>query len=459
MKFLNNYNSITGKAFVDHNSNSLHDTAEPSLVNKTLTENSTGRYSITNVNGNYSLTVLDTGNFTVSPSPLSHYIPVPTSHSAYFSAMNQTDSLNNFAFQPNGVINDLQVTINPVGAFRPGFDAHYIIHYINVGTTSISGDVIFKPDSVLSYVSSPTTPTSVTADSVVWNISTLNPFDEGNILVTVNVSTGSALGSSVNSIARIEPVAGDAIPADNESIWPVIVTGSYDPNDILVNRETVSTTELVSPPYLDYLIRFQNTGNDTAFTVKIKNPLPVNAQLNTFEFLESSHRVQLNYSNAEQLMWFQFDNILLTDSNTNELLSHGYVRYRIKPQSTLTVGDLIENSASIFFDFNAPIYTNTAVTEIVLPTSVPGIKNSFDFSIFPNPSTGEVNISFTFKEEKEIKIELYNSLGQVVKTISQQKFISGKNQINFSTENLSRGIYHVKFSVGEDLVTRKLVKM
>jgi hypothetical protein len=93
--------------------------------------------------------------------------------------------------------------------------------------------------------------------------------------------------------------------------------------------------------------------------------------------------------------------------------------------------------------------------------SVGVIEDNFDveLSIFPNPTTGEVNISFTLKEEKEIKIELFNSLGQIVKTVSQQKFTTGKNQINFPTENLSKGIYHIKFSVGDDVVTRKLVKM
>jgi hypothetical protein len=379
-----NFNSITGKTYLDFNSNSVFDTGEPAINNHTIHESSTGRFSISALEGGYDLAVLDTGNFSVSPSPLQHYTSVPVNHLAYFSAMNQTDSLNDFAFQPNGLINDLQVTINPISAFRPGFDAHYNIHYKNIGTTSLSGTVIFKPDSVLSFVSSQTTPTSITADSIVWNIPTLNPFDEGNILLTVNVSSGAVLGSTINSLTIMEPIAGDTTPGDNIGTWDVIVTGSYDPNDILVSREAVYNYELSSPPYLDYLIRFQNTGTDTAFTVKIKNPLPVNAQLNTIEFLESSHPVQLNYNNSEQLMWFQFDNILLPDSNTNELLSHGYVRYRIKPKSTLIVGDLIENYASIFFDFNAPIITNTAVTEII-PPFTPTITPS-NLILCPNES-------------------------------------------------------------------------
>ena len=367
VKLNTSFNTIAGRTFIDLNSNFIKDTAEPDLRNHKLYELNSGIFKFSGYNGIYYLNIIDTGNFAVYPSSLQHYSYHPLQYNVYFPNLNQTDSLNDFAFQPNGTINDLQVTINPLGPFRPGFTAHYNIHYRNIGTTSISGSVVFKRDSVLSYVSSPTTPSTISSDSVVWNLPTLNPFDEGNILLTVNVSTSAVLGSTINSMAIIEPIAGDTTPLDNESTWPVTVTGSYDPNDILVSREIVYNYELLSPPYLDYLIRFQNTGTDTAFTVKIKNPLPVNAQLNSIEFINSSHPVQLNYNNDEQMLWFEFNNILLPDSNTNELLSHGFVRYRIKPKSTLVIGNLIENSASIFFDFNAPVITNTAVTEIIPP--------------------------------------------------------------------------------------------
>jgi hypothetical protein len=108
----------------------------------------------------------------------------------------------------------------------------------------------------------------------------------------------------------------------------VTVTGSFDPNDILVDRDTVLTTELPSPPYLEYIIRFQNTGTDTAFTVRVSNSITEDLDLSTYEFVEASHTVEISYNNNYRLFEFTFNNILLPDSIINEPMSHGYVRYR-----------------------------------------------------------------------------------------------------------------------------------
>jgi hypothetical protein len=69
-------------------------------------------------------------------------------------------------------------------------------------------------------------------------------------------------------------------------------------------------------------------------------------------------------------MEFKFENILLVDSNTNEPLSHGFVRYRIQPKTNFSAGDSITNFAAIYFDFNEPVITNTAKTIIILPTGI-----------------------------------------------------------------------------------------
>ena len=67
---------------------------------------------------------------------------------------------------------------------------------------------------------------------------------------------------------------------------------------------------------------------------------------------------------GNKIMW-EFTNILLPDSNVNEQASHGFVAYRVKPKNTLVIGDSIQNSASIYFDFNLPIKTNNEVTRVV----------------------------------------------------------------------------------------------
>ncbi len=453
------FNRITGKLFIDLNSNQVHDNNEHYLINHPVYDSNSGRHDFSQSGGIYSVSTLDSGTFNAHPGSLAHFSPSPAQFIDFISGFNETDSLNDFAFQPTGINNDLQITITPVSAFRPGFNASYKIHYRNIGTTVLTGTIIFYPDSGLTYINSTVIPNSISVDSIVWLTAVLNPFDEGDILVTLNINQGILIGSTLNSLVKIQPVTGDATPGNNFASWEVPVTGSFDPNDILVNRSSIETTELLSPPFLDYIIRFQNTGNDTAFTVIVNNPLPDKADLLTFEFVESSHPVSINFPNQNNLLWFTFNNILLPDSSTDELNSHGYLRYRIKPISSLVAGDSILNNANIYFDFNNPVVTNTAFTNIILPVSLFEAKSEFEFTISPNPATTESTLSFHLTHSKRIFVELFNSLGMKVLTIGTNVLPPGINEIKLPLTDLQEGIYQLRISSEKQACSGILVKL
>ncbi|HQW17736.1 MAG: T9SS type A sorting domain-containing protein [Bacteroidota bacterium] len=452
VKLTDKFNLINGKLFVDANSNTVQDAGEISFSNRIVTEQNTGRFTFSQQDGKYTIAVFDTGNFTVSGAPLNYYNSVPIVHTAYFNSIQQIDSLNDFAFQPNGVLNDVCINLTPLGNFRSGLFANYYISYINNGTTTLSPTVIFFPDANVSFTSANVTPTSVTTDSVVWNIGALAPFQSGSIVVTVNVHTGLPIGSLINSSVRIEPVAGDANPGCNYSSWEVFTTGSFDPNDILVSRDTLFTTEIPNPPYLDYIIRFQNTGNDTAFNVKILNPLDTNKlQLNTLEYVASSHPVNMNFIYHERNMEFKFDNILLPDSNVNEPLSHGFIHYRIKPKTSLILTDTIKNTAAIYFDFNDPVITNTATTHVVLPTGIASYQSAENIQLFPNPAQSELNIQQIAAVEK---IQVIDVLGKIV----FEKKIKSQQNLKINISQFQNGVYFVKAYSAHDVVVKKFVK-
>ena len=261
------------------------------------------------------------------------------------------EKTEDFAFQPTGTVNDLHVSVTAINAFRPGFRGKYSIHYKNFGTTTLTPSFIFHPDTAAAFDSSSVIPDIISPDSVAWNLQSLSPFEEGTILVWVNISSALVFGDTISSFASVEPDSGDSFPSDNIDTLYTRITGSFDPNDILVDRVNIFTTEL-STIYLEYTIRFQNTGNDTAFTVKINNPVSDKVDPASFVFLESSHPVNVNYISQDNTFRFQFDNLLLPDSNINEAGSHGFLKYRIKPEATLLAGELITSKAYIYFDFN-----------------------------------------------------------------------------------------------------------
>jgi len=440
VKLTDKYNLITGKLFADLNANGIQDNGEPVLPNQKIVEQNTGRFSFANQDGKYFLSVLDSGNFTVSALPFTWYYPSPLNQSAIFTSINQTDSLNDFAYPPSVVVEDVFVKITPLGNFRSGFTANYQISYSNKGTTNIAPTIIFYPDTNVNFQSSTLIPTSVYPDSIIWNLPAISPFQTGSFIVTVNVDLGLPIGTLINSVVYIQPLSTDDDPTNNNSNWEVFTTGSFDPNDIIVNKTKLTTNELSTAPWLDYIIRFQNTGNDTAFTVKILNPIDTNKlDISTIEFVNASHPVNLSWINYQRNMEFKFDNILLVDSNMNEPLSHGFVQYRIKPKTSLLVGDIIKNQAAIYFDFNEPVITNFAETIIILPTGLSSASSTNKLIVFPNPTESKINIQGIPLTNGKATVSILDIYG---KQILEQTINDTSTEIEIS--KLASGLYLIQ---------------
>jgi uncharacterized repeat protein (TIGR01451 family) len=220
--------------------------------------------------------------------------------------------------------------------------------------------------------------------------------------------------------------------------------GAYDPNDKQAFPKGYGVSHFVEANTdIEYHIRFQNTGTDTAFTVVVLDTLSQHLDAASVRPGASSHDYDFALLDGNVLR-FKFDNILLPDSNVNEAASHGFVKFRIPQKADNPDGTLIENSAAIYFDFNEPIITNTTFHTIgdhfVL------VKNDEPaagvLKVYPNPSIGTVVFELP-ETMQQGRFELTNNLGQMLRN----ERISG-NQYRFERGLLSAGIYFYKISDG-----------
>jgi len=452
------YNIIKGEIFADLNSNNNNDTGEPVVSFHKTTELTSGNFTFSNSEGKYGLAVGDSGSYLIQPDPLPYYNASPSSRIVPFNGLFLTSAQNDFAMQPLGTVNDLCVHITPAAPFRSGFNASYIVDYSNEGNTTLNPTIVFYPDNDLSYLSASLNPVSITNDSIVFTVGSLAPLTSGQLIITLSISQGLPIGTLINSGAMILPVAGDANPNCNLHYWEVLTTGSFDPNDILVNRHIIYDTEMASPPLLEYIIRFQNTGNDTAFFVRLDNYFPSNLDLTTLQIVNSSHSCDIHYQAYDSTLYFHFNNILLPDSNINEPMSHGYVKYRVRPLNSLNTGDTIGNRANIYFDYNAPVATNTAITEIVQFNSIEAVSDIEHFSIYPNPAKETLRITYEIKRTSEVEIQLLNLLGETLNTINQ-KSDPGQQFSLLPVGHLPKGTYIIQVSIGGKSMFRKLIIM
>jgi len=424
---------IGGTVFNDLNGNGLQDGGEGSFSNG-VAEAQPGNYlSGVDINGNYSIPV-DTGMYTVQgQSVLYHTITTPP-HVVTITP-GQIDSLNHIGYQAIPGIYDLVVDVH-AGVTRPGFDNNVFLQVHNIGTEPTTANIDLDFDVDQTFVSSSVTPASQTGTNVNWSLP-MNPGDTWNVTVTLNTPVSVPLGEPISHQFAALPAMPDTTMGDNVATWSDIVIGSYDPNDKTASVDTISPTQVINGEWIEYVIRFQNTGTFLAENVRITDTLSSDLLGGTFEYISSSHDNEWYLSNS--VLVFQFDNIQLPDSNANEPDSHGFVKFRMKPSQSLQAGDVVENIANIFFDFNEPVITDPSVVVVDVLSGVPEL-NANELQTYPNPTTGLLYVQSKQAMERVMLMQLDGRLIRVERANRQG------HQLDVS--NLKQGVYLIQIETG-----------
>jgi|GEM_PF-5034542 len=231
-------------------------------------------------------------------------------------------------------------------------------------------------------------------------------------------------------------------------IFSDLVLCSYDPNDKLVNPNREDNA-IYEGEGLDYVIRFQNTGNAPAYVVEVLDTIESKLSLSTLRVLDSSHPdiLTTTIDSDKRIVSFLFSDIFLPDSLSNPEGSQGYISFSIQPEDDFAFGEEINNSASIYFDFNPPILTNTTRSILTMPLNTSGVVDNVN--IYPNPTTQ----TLYFDEVIDGSYEIIDIQGRVL----DSNLIEG-SQIDIS--RLLPSIYFVKIKErNKPISTHRFVKM
>ena len=432
---------ITGRIFHDLNVNGVHDANEPAFTDGGLVTSGTGNVASTMMNqfGRYAI-VVGTGSFSSSfrPNNQSYFAVQPAAHPTQFTTLGQVDTVD-FAVQFNAGHPDVQAVLISKNIFRPGMNAFYEVIVRNIGTDTVSGSVSLVPDSRMQYLTSAPLHDYSSNDSIFWNYVQLPPLQVKKYLVKFLLATPPVItfGDRVKSHVSIYSANGDENPFNNfvdaiDTIW-----GSFDPNDMWVDKEKLLVSELRDSTYLQYRIRFQNTGNDTAFNVVVYDTLEENFNRGSLQMTDISHTWEMTRWGNDILEW-RFSNILLPDSNIDEPGSHGHILFDVLANEHLVPGETVSNAAAIVFDFNVPVLTNTVTTSIVQPVGFEHLEiTQMEFDIHPNPASDVLQIAVDENlSSLPLQLLLLGIDGQVMKSIP----VNSCN-ISFELDQLADGVY------------------
>jgi uncharacterized repeat protein (TIGR01451 family) len=449
---------FTLSAFVDANGNNTRDEGEALFPYGDLnySVNSSNEVALSNDSGSYYIFDENENN-----SYDFEYI-IDDTFTDYFSLENPSiqnqfitqGEITNFDIPIDIItpLTNISIHITPTNSPNPGFDTEQLITIKNLGTSQIdTGTISYTFDPNTTFVSSSDPNTTQLDNTLTISFTDLAPFETRNIYIVLNTNAPPEVNiddvlmfSASVDIGDLE----DVYPEDNSSQLELVVIGSFDPNDKLESHGgSISYPNFTTDDYLYYTIRFQNTGTASAQNVEIKDFLTDEHDASSLVMLSASHEYQLKIDNQD-LEW-EFRNINLPDSTNDEPNSHGFVSFKIKPTIGFDINTIFENTAEIYFDFNLPIITNTAITTFKSRLSINELENEI-VRFYPNPTKGDV---FITSKQLLKHIEITNMLGQTLlsKTL---------NTLNTSIDmsSFDNGNYFISLQTDNGKVTKPIVK-
>jgi len=422
---------------VDNNGCDINDFTYP-YVRLNYSSNFGSGSFFTDSSGNYSISV-PSPDITIIPE-LSNF-PLYTSQETSYGVNvidTNTPFIQDICIIPNGVLNDLEISFVPLNQARPGFESDYKIVFANKGNILLSGNVVLNfADDYMDLVSANPVQSSYSNNTLSWNFTDLAPFETREINLSMILNQPGDLlfplvgGEILPYIATINPVINDAMPQDNTSRINHLVVNSFDPNDKTCLEGEIIYEDSIGE-FVTYLIRFENIGTANATNVVIKDDIDITKfDISSLRPIDASHDFVTRILN-DTTVEFIFENIELPFDDAN---NDGYVVFKIRTLNTLQIGDTFDNDSEIYFDFNAPIITNNAVTTIVETLSVDELSSS-KAQLLRNPVSTHLIIESNTIIESAVIYDIKGRKLDVFDDISS-------SSLSLDVNHLNSGLYFV----------------
>lgn len=492
---LNNFfeHDLTGIVFHDINNNGIKDSTEVGVPGIKVRVQPAGITTTTNSSGHYYFELEDVDAYYVELANLECWsdcnkgeIELGNEQSRYYKQIRYIDIP---VCQITDEVPDVKVDFL-VSKARCNLNGVHTINVYNEGCIAVNGKIevhFDAKDTILNQIQF--------FDSISKNYTFIFDTLKPNQNVVYNFyqkqPNESFTGDTLRFSTKLYSLQnGEYVLVDSQKTESVLRC-AFDPNDKLVSPSRPEPTFSNFTQFdekLRYTIRFQNTGNDTAYNVTIIDTLSPQLDFNSVTSLYASHNF-ISEISEEGIAHFYFKNIYLVDSTTNERESQGFISFTIQPLAPVKQWDSIFNTGFIYFDMNKPVVTNTVKNTFVEfldededgfnfyedcndenatvnPTATDIPENSIDedcdgvdatfssvdeanikYNIFPNPTTG--NIVIYSPNNQDFSVTLFNLDGEMVKsfahcttnqTIELDSFQSGIYVLRIIENNSSRPV-------------------
>ncbi len=286
---------------------------------------------------------------------------------------------------------------------------------------------------------------SINRDFTITNISTGT--------VTYNIDVNYDSGSSWIDLSNM---AGSILPNSTKGIAMQISGASLSEGTYGANIEVTANSETISIPLNLVIVDEAIITNPTIISYETTTNSQINGEFTIENITSGTFTYTININYPDNLEWFDIDNY------------EGY----LDNFETETIDYEINTTNIPYGNYECSIDLSYLGNEISIPVElIVASANSDDDLIiyknellanYPNPFNPTTTINYSIANESNVSIDIYNSKGQLIKTLVNEFLEAGVHSTVWNgTDNngkiVSSGIYFTKLSIGNEIKTQKMI--
>ena len=377
--------NVGGVVFYDSNTNGVIDENEQRFSQQLieLKNDNELQYLTTNFSGSYYFDAQNS-QYEISYYPDDLFDVNTISYDIDISAEDTIITELNFGIFPVESKVDLTVELTS-STYVCSMTSNLWLNIKNEGTETVNGvklELWVNPESTIQNATGNYT---IDGNYIHWIIDgDFNPFmlsnQDSTYIVEIEIPGVESIGDILIDSAKVSTLQPNLLELEYSNNFTENsgeVMCSYDPNDKLANPLACFNTPLDT---IEYTIRFQNTGNYPATTVKLIDTLDIQKlDIMSLNILGASHDYEWSLS-SPSILEVVFNNINLVDSSVSVTESQGFFKFEIRIREEIPNITPSASPAYIFFDYNPPIVTNEP--EVRFVSNLSATVESIDESCF-----------------------------------------------------------------------------
>ncbi len=234
-----------------------------------------------------------------------------------------------------------------------------------------------------------------------------------------------------------------------------------DENQYELGRYNGISWDILSPISLNTTSNTASIAGINSFsdwTLGEDGALPV--ELKSFTATTIGSKVRLNWNTATEINNYGFE-IERAKTSTSSLLvweKIGFVNGSGNSNSPKSYTFIDDNVSSEKYSYRLKQIDNDGQFEYSSPVQI-DLASLSTFSLhqnYPNPFNPSTTIQFSLPAALNVKIIIFNLLGQEIQTLVNETKEAGIHEIIFDAQNLNSGVYLYKIEAGSYIQTRKM---